>query len=180
MNGGAMNKEVWKDIPWANGEYMVSSFGRVLALPRVVNFGCQVRTTEKKILSQISNGHGYFYVNIYGKKYYVHRLVAEAFIDNPLDLPQINHKDENRSNNCADNLEWCTAKYNANYGSHNEKLKRSIRAKYAVINLETGVVYSSPIEVQEILGIHHDGISRCCREGSGTAGGFHWRYVDES
>lgn len=173
------DREIWKEIPWTDGEYAVSNFGRVLALPRIVKFGFQFRTTDKKILSQIDNGHGYFYVTIYGKKHYVHRLVAEAFVENPDNLPNINHKDENTSNNFAENLEWCTQKYNCNYGSHNEKLKNSIRSKYAVINLETGEIYRAPIEVEEILGIHRDGISRCCRTGKGTAGGFHWRYVDE-
>lgn len=174
-----MGNEIWKEIEWTSGDYMVSNLGRVLAIPRVVRFGCQERTTKKKILAQIDNGHGYLYVNIYGQKYYVHRLVADAFLDNPMNLPQVNHKDENTANNCADNLEWCTSKYNCNYGSHNDKLKIAKRNKYIVVNVETGDVYGCPIDVQEALGIHHDSVSRCCRNGKGTAGGFHWRYIND-
>lgn len=79
---------------------------------------------------------GYTYVHLTAvngkrKKERLHRLVAIAFLPNPLDLPQVNHKDENKENNRADNLEWCDAKYNCNYGTRNQKISDSWKLFYA-------------------------------------------------
>lgn len=170
--------EVWKEIPGTNGRYLVSNFGRVRSLPRVVSFGKRNREIKEKILKQVEHGDGYYQVMIDKKHKYVHRLVASAFLDNPYNLPQINHKDENKGNNCVDNLEWCDGKYNVNYGSCPERSRAARMAKKNVINLETGIIYECPLEAQKETGIHHDSISRACRGRKWTAGGFHWKYVN--
>ena len=114
--------EIWRPIKGYEGLYEVSNLGRIKSL---VNNKGQYR---EKILNPII-GHGYYRVilckNGIKKNYSVHRLVAEAFLPNTDNLPQINHKDENKSNNNVNNLEWCDAKYNCNYGTRNERKAKS-------------------------------------------------------
>lgn len=97
---------------------------------RVSENGDVYSTKRNKILRQHERKN-YLGVYLYAKdnRQYklVHRLVANAFIPNPNNLPQINHKDENSLNNCVDNLEWCTAKYNCNYGTHIEKIRERMK-----------------------------------------------------
>ena len=105
--------EIWKDIVGYEGLYQVSNLGNV----KRINF-----FKKERFVIPCSNGSGYLYVSLSKnnkrKNFYIHRLVATAFIENHDNLPVINHKDENRSNNSVDNLEWCTQKYNCNYGLH--------------------------------------------------------------
>ena len=116
--------EVWKDIEGYEGLYQVSNTGQVKSL----NYKGR---GVVKLLKQAINHNGYNYVILYKngktKHYSVHRLVALAFIPNPDNLPIVNHKDENPSNNNVNNLEWCTIAYNNNYGTRNERAGKKIR-----------------------------------------------------
>lgn len=121
-------QEIWKDIPNYEGLYQVSNLGRVKVLDRYVNSGIKDNNKVKRkeqILKQYMK-RGYFQVTLIhnNQRHYfnVHRLVAIAFIPNPNKYPQVNHKDENKLNNFVDNLEWCDAKYNCNYGTRNSKI----------------------------------------------------------
>lgn len=111
-------QEVWKDIKGYAGYYQVSNFGKVRSLDRTDNLG---RKRKGKTLSPILDKFGYCSVNLlknsFAQKFKVHRLVANAFLENPSNYSEINHKDENKQNNYACNLEWCDRKYNMNYGS---------------------------------------------------------------
>ena len=106
--------EIWKVIEnFPN--YSVSTYGRVR------------NNTTGLILKQGDNGRGYKHVGLYSdtiknKTIMVHRLVALAFLPNPNNLPEINHIDENKENNCIENLEWCTSEYNINHGTHNLRI----------------------------------------------------------
>lgn len=174
-----MESEIWKEIPGFNKEYYASNNGEILAVSRKVRFGHTFRWTEEKTLAQRDNGHGYKTVRIYGKLFYVHRLVASAFIPNPNNLPQVNHKDENKSNNSAKNLEWCTVKYNVNYGTGKKRSYDSkYGSKYMVLNVDTGEIYQTPIEASRKTGIHNDGITKACSGAHKTAGGYRWRYLN--
>ena len=124
--------EIWKDIENYEGLYQVSNFGRVRSLDRVVRrnkgFGlCKGRVLKPRLPA------GYCQVSLCKQnnvsQFLVHRLVAEAFVPNPDNLPQVNHKDEVKTNNRADNLEWCTPEYNCNYGNHNKKLSEALTGK---------------------------------------------------
>lgn len=120
-------EEIWKPVKGFEGYYEVSNLGNVRSIDRIVLDtvrNCE-RLLKGKILTQRDNGSGYKGVmfckehKLYNK--YVHRLVSEAFIPNPDNLPQINHKDEDKSNNRVDNLEWCSQLYNNIYGSRMER-----------------------------------------------------------
>lgn len=106
-------KEIWKDIPGYEGIYIVSSFGRIRNL------------VSGKFIKPSQKNDGYCRVclskNGCGKCINIHRLVAQVFIPNPDNLPQVNHRDEDKTNNVADNLEWCDAKYNINYGTSQQR-----------------------------------------------------------
>lgn len=116
-------EEIWKPIDGYKGLYEISTFGRVKSL--VDCHGIK----RDKIVKPLNSRYGYLLVNLYknkqSKSFRIHRLVAIAFIPNPLNLPFINHKDENKQNNCVENLEWCSPKYNVNYGNCRQKISEA-------------------------------------------------------
>lgn len=144
-------KEIWKEIEGYEGLYEVSNLGRVRSLDRVKLITTRWGSTTKRfrkgrILKPQLDGRGnYLHVCLgRGITKQVHRLVANAFIPNINNYPQINHKDEDKTNNCVDNLEWCTAHYNNTYGSRvgmksGEKHHNAKLSKDDVINIKTRI-----------------------------------------
>lgn len=109
-------QEIWKDIVGYEGLYQISNLGRIKRLKKLIvlqNGGKYY--LEEKILKPGKNSRGYNLVVIKGKALRIHRLVAETFIPNPENKQQVNHKDGNKNNNRAENLEWCTCKENVNH-----------------------------------------------------------------
>lgn len=171
-----MNKqEIWKDITGYAGIYKISDHGRIWS-----NY-------KNRIISGRNNGYGYIEIilckNGIHKNHMAHKLVAREFIvnDNPSTKIIINHKDENKSNNRAENLEWCDYSYNNSYGSKSriqtEKLGRKVRQydlKGALIK-----TWGSILSVHKITGINDSSITQCCQGKRNKAGGFIWRYADE-
>ena len=173
-------EKLWKEIPDTGGKYLISTDGKVMAISRRVKFGNVFRWTKTNIRTARKKENGYLELEILGKHHYIHRLVAEAFIPNPDNLPCINHKDENKENNSVGNLEWCDYSYNANYGTRTKRAKeKQFGDRFVVINLDTGEVYKTPKDASRATGIHNDSISRVCKGKSKTAGGYRWRYLNE-
>ena len=138
-----------------------------------------------KFLKATPNKSGHLQVNLYdedgrSKHMLVHRLVAEAFIDNPENLPCINHKDEDKTNNCISNLEWCTVAYNNSYSNLEENLYRKTgNYPIAVVQFDLNnnkiAEFKSFMDAERATNIDHSGISACCRGKQKTAGGFIWK-----
>ena len=162
--------EEWKDIEGYEGLYQVSTLGRVRSL--YGHGGVSVR-----ILKPYIRKTGYLDVGLFKNGAYsyklIHRLVAQAFVPNPENKPVVNHKDEDKTNNQVENLEWCTAEYNNNYGTRNQRAIKSKMKK--VMCIETGVVFDSIKLAREITHIHS--IHRAAKGKQKTAGGYHWRYA---
>lgn len=187
------DKEIWKDVEGYEGLYKVSSYGNVLSLK-------YCGSNRKHLLAQNPDHKGYLmvYLSKRGKRktFKVHRLVASAFIPNPNNLPQVNHKDENKQNNHADNLEWCDSAYNVNYGTannrrvetiknsgwqseHMEKLHAKNRIPVLMIHPLTGDVlkrYKCGQEAAIENNINKSSIYQVCKRIRKTAGGYIWRY----
>lgn len=161
-------REIWKPVDGFNGFYEVSDLGRI-------------RSTNR-LLKQRKNNKGYFMVDLYKNnlrnQYLVHRLVAFAFVDNPQNYPCVNHKDENRENNKADNLEWCTQKYNMNYGSCPQRIGKANGKGVIQYDKSGNVVgkYISIIFAERMTGISNGSIGDCLHGRRKTAGGYLWRY----
>lgn len=178
-----MRVEYWKPIPGYEGLYEISSYGRVKSLARRTNN--QYGKTDH-ILSPgwTHNKQSYLFISLCKdgkrKNYLVHRLVAEAFIPNPGNLPQVNHKDQNRQNNCVDNLEWCDSSYNINYGDRNEKVAKKMSKKVYQYDKTTGAllcVFNSAMEAEEkVPGVWAQNIGKCCSGGLKSTGGFLWSH----
>lgn len=176
--------EIWKDIKGYEGLYQVSNLGRVRSVDRYVKqkegFYQYIKGRIRK--SKLNNG-GYMLVSLSkdnkGKTFLIHRLVAQAFIPNSENKPQVNHIDENPCNNCVDNLEWCDAKYNCNYGNHSEKLSKAFKRKVAQYTLDGIYVktWNSYKEAGLALNINRGNISNCVNNRCKSCGGYIWKKV---
>ena len=111
----------------------------------------------------------------------VHRIVAETFINNPNNYKYVNHKDENPSNNCVTNLEWCTQKYNINYGTGNQKRSEAEKRKIIQYNLEGNFIkqWDGIIDAATELKISKGNICSCCKGKRQTAANYIWKYKEE-
>ena len=186
--------ENWKDIKGYEGFYQVSDCGRIKSLERDVyrQNGTFHHHLKEKILVPILDKDGYQYVNLSknGKRKVmtIHRLVAMAFLPNPENKSQINHKNEIKTNNVVENLEWCTASYNINFGTRTERSIQNRRSyklgdnpsAKPVFCVELNKKFDCAKSAQEELGIDRMSIGKACRGKRKTAGGFHWRYANEN
>lgn len=180
-------EEVWKDIEGYEGLYQVSNLGRVRSVDRYVRTsrGNGLKPVKGKIIKQAVLS-GYVCVRLHKnnkeKTHLVHRLVANAFIPNHNNLPEINHKDENKQNNLISNLEWCDRAYNVHYGTGIKRNKESQSSKPVLCySLDGNLIeqYNSIREASNATGAGRTNISFCCQNKPKykSAGGFKWRYA---
>lgn len=176
--------EEWRDIPEFFGQYQISNIGRVRCMIK-----CNAHPNAPRILSQRPNPKGYLYCHVGGKHRSVHRLVAQSFVTNPDNLPQVNHKDGNKQNNSADNLEWVTNQENQRHavknGLRNIEDMTNVTSKAVLqIDKNSGEIiakHKSMSEAARNIGIFESQISDCCKGKPHclSAGGFKWRYANE-
>lgn len=164
-----MEQRIWKPVVGFEGFYEVSDHGEIKSL------------RSMKIRKPIFNSqNGYNALVLSGdhfkKTMYVHRIVAEAFVENPKNYGFVNHKDENKLNNVVSNLEWCTKAYNNTY---NEKTQRCCK-KIIQIDPETGdsTPWRSARKAHEAGIANYKNISACCRGLRKSAGGYEWRFAE--
>lgn len=191
--------EIWEDIPGYEGLYQVSNHGRVKCLPKVwfSGMGNNIkRSLPERIKGVRSTGNGYNQTTLHKDgvaiNYTIHRLVAQSFIPNPDNKPQINHKDGNKKNNHVSNLEWCTSAENVNHswdmglskvypgfgqnngGANNGNAKKVIQMDVnGKIIKEWGYVEQAASE----LGFGAHNISACACNRQITAHGYKWKYA---
>ena len=173
--------EIWKKIEGYEGLYEVSNEGRV----RSLNYR---HTGETKILKPAICYGGYLKVGLWKdgnkKKFTVHRLVARAFLPNILDFPEVNHIDEDKTNNRVKNLEWCTREYNNNFGTRNQRVRETMtngKTSKPVLQFSKSGEFirewPSAHEVERVLGYSQGYISNCCLKKYKSAYGFIWKYL---
>jgi len=162
------DKQVWKDIKNYEGLYEVSNYGNV----RSLKYG------KIKYLKPADDGNGYYFVNLSKngivKNFKIHRLVANAFIPNPNNLPQINHKDEDKTNNKANNLEWCNNQYNTRYSNSKQVMGISENGRKTIL---LGAVNDG-----NLLGFSNGNISAAAngkfnKKGNHKYKDFEWHYI---
>lgn len=169
-------KEIWKNIKGYEGLYQVSNLGRIKSLPK---YNCK---TEKILKTHISRRDGRCSVLLCKNPYTrerlsIHRLVANAFIENPNNLPEINHKDENPKNNIYTNLEWCNRKYNMNYGTLPQRINN--KNKKAVIGFNENMqIKLNFIRYGNKCGYDASSIIKSIKSHRKYKG-LNWRYCDE-
>lgn len=181
----------WKDIEGYEGLYQVSDEGQVISL--VID-----SHRRGRILKPMKTHKGYLNVDLVDKdgvkkSFRIHRLVAQAFLPNPLNLPQVNHKNEDKTDNRVENLEWCDQSYNINYGTRNERASNKNREKQLNDKNRSKPVlqysldgtfiqeFPSTHEVKRQLGYNRGHISECCRGNTRlrTYKGFIWKFKTE-
>ena len=187
-------KRIWKDINGYEGRYQVSNLGEVRSLD-------YNHTKSIKLLKIGVTKYGYCTVAICGKRVKVHRLVAQAFIPNPCNLPQVNHKNENKTDNRVSNLEWCDAKYNCNYGTRNLRMGNSLngsgngmyskkhssetkakigeKSKKKVRCVETDMIFNSINDLANYLGVNRNSVTRVLKGIRKSLKGLHFEYYKE-
>lgn len=179
-------KEIWKDVVGYEGFYQVSNLGRVKSVDRLINGRYAGHKTKAKgqLLKTFTNKTGYVRValNINHKvnKFAVHRLVAQAFIPNPDNKPQVNHKDEVRDHNNADNLEWVTAKENSKYGTRPEKISQ-LKSKPVISVSEGGLMrwFKSATDAASVLNVQNKNITKVLHGTRKQTGGYKFHFANK-
>lgn len=186
-------KEIWREIKGYEGKYQVSNLGRVRSLDRTVQDTIgRTRHLKGKMLKLKKNvKSNYLYVSLPDRYEYVHRLVARAFIPNPNGFPEVNHKDENRSNNIYTNLEWCSRQYNHDYGTRTVKESATKSKPVAQISMAGRIIniFPNAIIASEVTGANRRQIQMVANHYQYldknnnlirylTAGGYKWKYLD--
>ena len=177
--------EIFKDIKDLEGLYQVSNFGQILSL--------NYRGTGKPKLLKPGNVKGYLKVSLSKdgkpKTFQIHRLVAEAFIPNPENLPEVNHKDEDKTNNFVGtpendykdgNLEWCTREYNINYGTIKQRLSKARSKKVLQLSISGELIREwKSIADCGRNGFNQGEVCKCCRGERKSHKGFRWEYKED-
>ena len=188
-------EEIWKDIEGYEGIYQVSNLGRVRSLDRIVPALCRQTGTivdyhrKGRILKQRKVFGGYMAVgfevrgeNVH-KGHFVHRLVARAFVPGYREGFDVNHKDEDKTNNRADNLEWCDRQYNINYGTGKWRRKKYNARPVEQLTTDGKVIarYDNASQAASAVGCDPSTINAVCRgkPHCNTAKGYRWRYTEE-
>lgn len=161
-------------------------------------------TGENRLMKPYKEMNGYYSIRLWNehgsKKLLVHRLVVDSFIPNPDNLPEVNYKNEDKTNNNVENLEWCTHEYNQNWGTRNERASKKLKGHIVTDNSklknmisqpnrkplqqftldgELIATYQSIKEAQRVTGVKHQHISDCCKGKYKQSGGFIWKYKEE-
>ncbi len=170
-----MSGETWKPVGGFEGLYAVSNLGRVKSLKRNTTSGGIMKT-------HINRGYEYVHLCKDGKHYNakVHRLVASAFVGNPMGKPEVNHLDEDKTNNRADNLEWVTAKENSRHGTKAERVAQKTRKKIVQMDLN-GVpikTWESSVAIEKETGFRASNIRTVCCGKTKSAYGFKWAHLN--
>lgn len=185
-------EEIWKDVKGYEGMYQVSNLGRVKSLERQI-VGIKSKYIGERILKQSPDGKGYMMAWLYFKNkrttVKVHRLVAEAFIPNPENKPQIDHINTVKTDNNVANLRWCTEKENScnpitakRNGEAHYRDKGKCNSKVLQMSMDGEPIkeWICMSDVKRELGIQHSHIVGCCKGSRKSAGGFKWKYIGES
>ena len=177
--------EVWRDIEGYEGLYQVSNQGRVKSLERKVShWRGGERIQKERILKPITDHYGYQVVNLYAggkpKMHKVHRLVCQSFHDNPDNKSQVNHLNENKTDNRACNLEWSTAKENNTHGTRTERSAKALSKPICQYTLDGDLVkvWQSTNEVERQTGFRRGNISQAANGKYKNSHGFIWKYVE--
>lgn len=177
--GGSLEEvicEIWKPIKGYEGIYEISNLGRIKSLKRNNN-----RCLIDKIMKQYIGKQGYLQVRLCkngkSKLHKVHILIANAFIDNPNNLPIINHIDGNKTNNTISNLEWCSYSHNIKH-AYDIGLRKKKPIIQKDLNNVTVKKWNCIAEASEKTGILHSSIWKCCNKKNHTAGGYKWKYIE--
>lgn len=163
--------EKWKPIIGYENRYLISNLGNIKAIKTNKILKPEMRRNYLSV--QLFDGNKY-------KHYFIHRLVAINFIENTNNYLFVNHKDENKLNNCTDNLEWCTASYNTNYGTAIQRAveKKAISVLQFDKNNNLIAKHFSISDAERNTGIFNPNIVKCCKGERKTAGGFIWKYAN--
>ena len=179
--------EIWKDIPEYEGLYQVSNLGNIKSLPKEHNLKNGHGYIQKeKVLKPYKNNKGYLQVTLIKDnkhiKKQIHRLVGEVFIKNTNHYIEINHKNENKSDNRVENLEWCNHKYNSNYGKRNKKISQALNKKINQYDLNGHFIrtWNSQLEIQKELNIPQANISAVIRGLYKQTHGYIWEEYNEN
>ena len=178
--------EIWKTAVYDGeiyeGLYKVSNLGKILSL----NYN---HTGRERLMNPSTDKDGYLKVHLSKNKEtkdcYVHRLVAETFITNPENLPEVNHIDEDKTNNRVDNLEWKSHKDNCNHGTRNERAAKAntngkLSKRVLQLSLTGDLIREWPSTMEcERNGFHQGAVAACCQGKRKSHKGFRWMYTDD-